>query len=84
MTDAELETLVARLREWCAGHGLPVDPFGRVCESDASDILGLDPATLRNDRATGAPVVPFIRIGGRRIRYDLRDLAVYLRGERIG
>ena len=64
-------------------NGVPVDVLGRVCAADAADIVGVDVDSLRNDRVNAVPKIPFIRIGGRRIRYDLRDLADYLQGERV-
>lgn len=64
---------VTELRDWCRDHGHPVLPGDLVVTAVAAAILGVQPATLRQDRCYYARV-PCRRSGGR-VVYSLADLA---------
>ena len=70
---------LATLRTAVADAGYPLSADGRVSESHAAALLGLAANTLRNWRATSAPI-PWHRIGGAagRVTYRLADLAEHI------
>ena len=48
--------------------------------SQAADLLGVSKAFLERDRWAGARI-PFIRIGTRSVRYQLKTLETYIEGQ---
>jgi hypothetical protein len=76
----EIAGLIVAMRRWCADNHRWVSFDGRVHEAEAAALIGRDPATLRNWRASGSSPIPFVRSGaGRgRVTYVLVDLATHL------
>jgi hypothetical protein len=76
----EIGELIVAMRRWCADNDRWISFDGRVNEAEAAELIGRDPATLRNWRASNASPVPFVRSGsGRgRVTYLLLDLATHL------
>ena len=59
-----------------------------VCEKEAARYIGMSVAFLRKSRMEGrrknrTPGPPYLRIGGRSIRYSLRDLDAWLLEHRV-
>ena len=52
-----------------------------LTETQAADILGLKPATLRRWRWEGNTVLPWIKLGGA-IRYDHQDIVQFIQESR--
>lgn len=50
--------------------------------SEVSKIIGISKATLANWRVTRSDGPPFIRVGGRAIRYSANDLLEWLEKQR--
>lgn len=67
---------VAELRAWCVEREHWVGPDDTVRTDTAAALLGLEPQTLRADRAYLGRI-PYRRVGSR-ILYRLQDLAAYL------
>lgn len=44
----------------------------------AALILGLAPSTLANDRVTAEIGLPFVKVGGRVVRYRASDIAAFI------
>jgi predicted site-specific integrase-resolvase len=49
---------------------------------DAAAMLGVAPQTLARWRVEGSPI-PFVRVGRRAIRYDVKDLLAYAESMKV-
>ncbi len=69
----------AELTAACRERDVRVTLDGFVCEATAAQLIGVEPATLRNWRGQHAPLA-FRRLGGPRGRvwYPLREIARFL------
>lgn len=57
----------------------PAKPLqGLLTTAQAADRLGLAAATLQNDRSDQRLGVPFVRLGGRAIRYRSEDIDTWI------
>ena len=54
-----------------------------LTNSLAADFLQIKPVTLEVWRATKRQQIPYIKIGGRNIRYRLGDLRAWLQAQRV-
>lgn len=52
-------------------------PMRLLTTAEAAELLGTSKAFLERDRWAGARI-PFVRLGGRTIRYKLEDLEDYI------
>lgn len=50
-----------------------------VCEKTAAKMIGMSPSLLVSRRFRNQPLLPFVRVGGRSIRYRLTDIEVFVR-----
>lgn len=78
-TPFNLDAATRELEQRCRERGLLVAFDLTVCERTAAKIIGREQTTLRNWRSAGAQLRSR-KVGGR-VRYALRDLAEFLRGE---
>lgn len=70
-------------RVWCSENGFSVSPDGRVSETAAAQLLGLEVSTLANLRSMGLSPAFFRRSwGGTRNSYRLRDLSLHIENGR--
>jgi len=53
-----------------------------VGQKDASEYLDLSEATLERDRWRGGDI-PYVRVGPRAIRYDLKQLDEYIKNRTV-
>jgi DNA-binding transcriptional regulator YdaS (Cro superfamily) len=51
-----------------------------VCEKTAAKLIGVSPATLTQARFRRKPILPFLRVGRRLIRYRVSDIHAYVKG----
>lgn len=58
------------------------DSTALLTEREAAQLLNLKPCTLARWRWAGSPV-PFIRVGGRAVRYAANDIQVYIERQRF-
>jgi hypothetical protein len=50
----------------------------------AAHLLGIQPNTLAAGRCDGTSNIPFIRVGGRSIRYSKKEIEAYLKANQHG
>ena len=60
-----------------------VDPL-LVCEKTAARLIGISASMLIAARFRNQPILPFLRVGKRAIRYWLADIHDYIARNRIG
>ena len=78
------EATEQNFRAWCIENGFSVSPDGRVSETAAAQLLGLEVSTLSNLRSMGVAPPYFRRSwGGTRNSYRLYDLALHIEKGRI-
>lgn len=53
-------------------------PTVLLTTKQAAEYLGISPATLNTWRCTKRNVVPYIKVGGRHVRYRLVDFEAYI------
>jgi len=85
MTDLQqrIASTEKEFRVWCEMNGFSVSPDGRVSETAAAQLLGLETSTLANLRSMGLSPAYFRRSwGGTRNSYRLRDLALHIENSR--
>ena len=68
---------------------LSLDDDQLVATKQAAPILGVSTAFLERDRWAGArtgqgPLVPYIKVGARAVRYRLSDLRAHIEAKRVG
>lgn len=84
MTDEELiAATLAALHAACAEAGCPMSGDGRVSETTAAELLGVEAATLAKRRQCGnAPPAYRLPVGAGRVSYRLTDLAQWIEAQR--
>ncbi len=55
-----------------------------VSEKEAATLIGVSSRMLVSRRFCGKPLLPFVRVGSRNIRYQLADIEEFIRANRVG
>jgi len=67
-----------RLAAECERRRIWTSPDLRVRESDAADLMGLSPKTLRNRRSLQDPALPDFQLRGGRALYSLASILAWM------
>ncbi|MBK6900184.1 MAG: helix-turn-helix domain-containing protein [bacterium] len=54
-----------------------------ITTQEAASMLAIKPGTLATWRSEGRSPIPFVRIGGRVVRYRLSDIQAYIEGHGV-
>ena len=57
---------------------------GLLTVKDAAAYLNISPATLNTWRSTKRQVLPYVKVGGKHVRYRLADLDAYINAHVVG
>ena len=58
---------------------LPNTPTVLLTTQQAAEYLGISPATLHTWRCTKRNILPYVKMGGKHVRYRQADLEAYIK-----
>jgi hypothetical protein len=81
--ERRIESVRKMLFEACKKHEMQISADERVSESDAAELLGYAPGSMKNMRVAGISPHFYRRsVGGCKVSYRLRDIAEWIESRR--